>query len=262
MKNLFFILLLCSFCFGQQKRYRATYELTRSKNNFKFTAQGVTDFDSDKKVSVFKLSQYDNLLKNGKKIFDKEENDSIVVLGSNSICLDNKTYFFDFKSNESTFLLFNVNCKSRVLINEKIFYPKWEIKDEFKTISGYKTQKATAFINDRTWTVYFTKEIKQNIAPWRLIGLPGTIIEAYENTSVYSFKLEKIENISDNINIEAPKYKVKSSFVDFVDKSVKQNKEEMIFKLSQIEDAIIDETDINMFPLYETLDFIEKRAKK
>lgn len=259
MKKTIILLFVFNFCLSQQKTIKASYELIREKNGYSFTADGYVLVDNKSKKSIFKLSQYNNLLKNAKKVFDKEENDSIVVVGSTSICTDDKEYYFDFKNKLKKQILYNVNCKSKVLIEEKLTYPKWEILNEFKEISGYKTQKAIATINDRIWTVYFTKDLKENIAPWNLIGLPGAIIEANENSSVYNFKLLKIEYINVENEIVIPSFKTKLSFEEFVKKAVKQNREEMIFKLSQLEGVDAENIEPDTFPLYETLDFIENR---
>ncbi len=260
MKNILMTLLFINITFSQTNAALATYELKRELNGFSFTAKGITTTDNENKISIFKLNQYDNLLKNGKKIFDEELNDTVVVVGSTSICTDPKEYYFNYKEKSLTQLLYNVNCKSKVVIEEKFEYPIWEIQDEFKVISGYKTQKATSFINDRTWTVYFTTEINENIAPWKLIGLPGVIIEATEGNSIYSFKLTKIEYPEINIKILKPSFSEISSFEDFVKISVKEKRDEMIFTLSQLEG--VTDVDPDTFPLYETIDFIERRSAK
>lgn len=252
------ILLFTCIAYGQTDKIKAEYELVRELNGYKFSAKANLLIDVKTKVSLFRLDQYDNLLKNGRKIIDKESNDTIVVVGSTSICTDPKEYFLDLKNKKQTLLLYNVNCKSKVLIEEKLEVVKWEIHNEFKEISGYKTQKATTFIKDRNWTVFFTKDIKENIAPWLLTGLPGVVVEATENTSVYTFRLLKIEKKSLDFDVKKPLFDKESSFEDYVNKSVKEKREEMVFKLSQ-NDGIVDP---DTFPLYETIDFIEKREIK
>ena len=259
MKNILIIIFFINLSYSQKNIATATYELNRSKNGFNFTARCTSFVDNINKKSLFKLNQYDNLLKNGKKIFDKKENDSIVVVGSTSICTDPKEYYFDFKEKKMVQLLYNVNCKSKVIIENKLEYPKWELKNEFKEISGYKTQKAIATINDRIWTVFFTKDLKENISPWKLVGLPGVIVEATENTSTYTFKLLKVEYNNKIDGVSKPIFKETSSFELYVKKSIKQNREEMIFKLSQLEGVKAEDVEPDTFPLYETIDFIEKR---
>ncbi len=261
MKYLLIIIIGLKISHAQTKTISASYILKRELNGFNFTANVNTLIDVKNKVSISKLNQFENLMQGGKKIYDQESKDSAVVIKSSN-CKDPKEYYFDYKEKKMVQILYNSTCKSKVLIDSKWEYPKWELHNEYKEISGYKTQKATAFISDREWTVYFTRDLNENIAPWKLIGLPGVVVEASENTSIYSFKLQKIE-YPDKINeITKPVYKNTSSFDDFIKKSVKDSRDEAIFGLSQIEGIIVDEIDPETFPLYETIDFIEKREIK
>ena len=98
----YIIILISTFCFSQNNNYKVTYEFNRKVGNLKFDALGVLEMDVTNSVSKFRLSQYQNLLKNGKKIFDTDRNDSIVILGSSSICTENKIYFYDFKKDSLT----------------------------------------------------------------------------------------------------------------------------------------------------------------
>lgn len=60
---------------------------------------------------------------------------------------------------------------------------QWELKNSFKTIAGYKAQKATGDFRGRTWTVWFAKDLPHPYGPYLLHGLPGVILEA----STYHF---------------------------------------------------------------------------
>lgn len=59
---------------------------------------------------------------------------------------------------------------------------EWTPMDEFKTINGYKCQKATAK-NKRgeNITVWFTEDIPISSGPYFLTGLPGLILEYYNS---------------------------------------------------------------------------------
>ncbi len=60
---------------------------------------------------------------------------------------------------------------------------QWELKNSFKKIAGYKSQKAVGKFRGRTWTVWFAKDIPHPFGPYLLHGLPGMILEA----STYHF---------------------------------------------------------------------------
>lgn len=66
--------------------------------------------------------------------------------------------------------------------------PVWEISDESKEILGYQCFKATADYRGRRWTAWFAPEIPIQEGPWKLCGLPGLILEAYDEKRDYSFE--------------------------------------------------------------------------
>lgn len=70
---------------------------------------------------------------------------------------------------------------------EPLKKPQWKIETETKEIIGYKCQKATTTFRGRTWMVWFTKDIPIQDGPWKLWALPGLILEAEDNASLYRF---------------------------------------------------------------------------
>jgi len=56
----------------------------------------------------------------------------------------------------------------------------WDITEETKMIGIYKVQKATAHFRGRDYTAWFTSQIPLPYGPWKLVGLPGLILEAYD----------------------------------------------------------------------------------
>lgn len=58
----------------------------------------------------------------------------------------------------------------------------WEILDIYKTILGYKVQKAIGKYRGRTYVAWFTRDISNSYGPWKLFGLPGLILEAHDIT--------------------------------------------------------------------------------
>lgn len=70
---------------------------------------------------------------------------------------------------------------------EDLEKPEWEISDESKEIISYQCFKAIADYRGRKWTAWFAPEIPVQEGPWKLCGLPGLILEAYDSSDEYHF---------------------------------------------------------------------------
>lgn len=70
---------------------------------------------------------------------------------------------------------------------------EWLITDENKIINNFSCNKAIANFRGRQWVAWFTTEIPLSFGPWKLHGLPGLIIEAYDATNRYTWRAVKIK---------------------------------------------------------------------
>lgn len=72
----------------------------------------------------------------------------------------------------------------------------WKLSDEKKQIKNITLQKATTNWGGRNWTAWFTTEIPFQEGPYKFHGLPGLIVEVFDDKSNYRFELAKSENIA------------------------------------------------------------------
>lgn len=92
---------------------------------------------------------------------------------------------FQYYYNPKEKVLYSRDLGFRYVKDGTINIP-WNIKEETKMIGVYKVQKATARFKGRDYTAWFTSQIPLPYGPWKLVGLPGLILEAYDtNKEIY-----------------------------------------------------------------------------
>lgn len=75
-------------------------------------------------------------------------------------------------------------------VNEDI---NWRITKSTSTIGGIKCKKALAHFKGRNWVAWFAPELPFKSGPWKLNGLPGLIIEAFDETYEIQFLFGRID---------------------------------------------------------------------
>ncbi|WP_129714698.1 GLPGLI family protein [Pedobacter sp. SYP-B3415] len=102
--------------------------------------------------------------------------------------------YFRF-SNEGK-LIIKERIFNNYLIEEPIPRINWKISKDTASFSGLLCQKATARFKGRDWTVWFAPELPFSSGPWKLNGLPGLIVEAYDAAKEVSFKFAGLEKVA------------------------------------------------------------------
>lgn len=82
---------------------------------------------------------------------------------------------------------------NKYLITQEKPHIPWELSDEIKEIKGFEVQKASAEYGGRFYTAWFTTEIPFSYGPWQLQGLPGLILEAYDDKKEVIFEFIQLE---------------------------------------------------------------------
>lgn len=120
-------------------------------------------------------------------------------------------------------------------INQHFSYPEpevpqWELEDSTKIFKNYSVQKAKTHFAGRNYTAWFTSEIPIPDGPYLFKGLPGLIVEIYDDQNHYHFKLLSIEKLEEPKTWTLPKNTKKITKEEFQ----KLLKKEIDLKLENI----------------------------
>lgn len=70
----------------------------------------------------------------------------------------------------------------------------WQFENADSTICGYACKKASVDFRGRRWTAWYAPAIPISDGPWKLCGLPGLILCAYEAKGDFRFLCNEIRN--------------------------------------------------------------------
>ena len=95
----------------------------------------------------------------------------------------------NYPEGQTSFLDDNYVVLAEYRVNEKTVQPQWSIvSDSVATILGYRCTLATTQFKGRKWLAWYTEDIPLNFGPWKLCGLPGLILRAYDSQRQYIFE--------------------------------------------------------------------------
>lgn len=85
------------------------------------------------------------------------------------------------------------------VVEEKLDIPQWKITSETKMIANYLCQKAITNFKGRVYEAWFCNQLPYQNGPWKLGGLPGLILEAYDLKKEIIFTFKSIEDTSTSL---------------------------------------------------------------
>ncbi|RKW63916.1 MAG: GLPGLI family protein, partial [Tannerella sp.] len=87
--------------------------------------------------------------------------------------------------------------EDQVTYRDTLNAQQWTIVDSTREVLGYTCQQATADFRGRHWTAWFATDIPVSDGPWKLGGLPGLILEAYDKGHQYTFTAVGLERVAE-----------------------------------------------------------------
>lgn len=86
---------------------------------------------------------------------------------------------------------------NKYIIPEDLAPIKWNIQQDTTSFSGISCRKATTHFKGRNWTAWYAVELPFQSGPWKLNGLPGLIVEAYDERKEVYFQFDGLENVNE-----------------------------------------------------------------
>jgi GLPGLI family protein len=81
------------------------------------------------------------------------------------------------------------------LIEEPMPVINWKISADTASFGTLHCQKATGHFKGRDYTAWFCPDIPFHTGPWKLNGLPGLIVEAYDTNKEVVFKFDGMDEV-------------------------------------------------------------------
>lgn len=82
--------------------------------------------------------------------------------------------------------------------------PEWTFLAQDTFMLEHPCQQATCDYHGRQWTVWFATDLPISNGPWKLSGLPGIILKAWEAEGKISFTCTRIKDIGGRLTIKLP----------------------------------------------------------
>jgi GLPGLI family protein len=147
---------------------------------------------------------------------------------------------------EKTVYVNKVFSDNNYLIKEALEKINWKIENETESLLGYTCQKATGICKGRKYTAWFTTDIPVSFGPWKLHGLPGLILEAYDDSQRIKFTCTKIKlgaSVSNHMSLELPSDAVATTHSEY-NRMEKAYKESLTVGAYNANDTSIDKVTV------------------
>jgi GLPGLI family protein len=163
----------------------------RQEINMSSTAINRDTLKFNRTKSIFQWNLYSTSGEGLRKA--KKDYPTAKVVKSSSIT-DSKGQITLFDTTkDSLYTRMNMHRINKLLyLKEQAPALEWIISDSTKMVGNYTTKKATAHFRGRNYIAWFTPEIPVPYGPWKLHGLPGLILQAYDQTGNIYFSATDI----------------------------------------------------------------------
>lgn len=196
--KLFLVFILFNLsCFGQEGYFKGLvfYTQTESMGRGKFNGpQRPSTLVFEKTISTYTTQKdsLDNLLtdRDVQSVFLNENADGGSIMLSPIRSSEGTQVVTDLVK-DSVWSSFKIDKKYYVKESrEKI---DWHFEKATKKIGNFECKSAKCKFRGRVYTAWYTLDLPVQFGPWKLQGLPGLILEAYDDKQEIFFSFKGIE---------------------------------------------------------------------
>ncbi|MFZ9263083.1 MAG: GLPGLI family protein [Chitinophagaceae bacterium] len=105
------------------------------------------------------------------------------------------TVYKDFESNSLLFDFYHLQ-QGNIFYADTLHPMEWKLESEEKNVSGIPCRRATVRFKGRDYVAWYAPSIPISNGPWKLGGLPGLILEAYDQQGEWHAIYNKIEELN------------------------------------------------------------------
>lgn len=193
MKKIILITIVSFFCshsYAQVKVGFAEYQIVKNID-VKTIKTGQLFFTKEYSYFVEKTPNLDSLNQS------VPENIKLFLINErNNSKSDSEFCYFNIVNNELLFGEFVVNQLYTIKENKRF---EWQIQKDTKQIGNFQCRKAIGTFRGRKYIGWYAEDYGVSYGPWKSNGLPGLIIELYDEDKLVHFHANLV---SDKINLD------------------------------------------------------------
>lgn len=180
-------LFLNAICLNAQKakdNIRVEYELILN-TDVPLTKRGMLIINDSINKSVFF------------EISNKKENKIIENDNDIKVIINNKNKRFNYVDyNENKLVSTESVLYDEFNVTESIPILEWKLLDKTKSIGNFECKLATTTFRGRNYSAWYTEKYPLKFGPWKFNGLPGLIVNIFDDTKRYNWIINSIKKDS------------------------------------------------------------------
>lgn len=195
-KILVFILLVTNLCLGQKENSKGIVYYGQIESTYFGSKNGIDRlatllFDKQNSSYVCQKDSLDQIMNTPTPKTSLKEGGGGSIYTSGLPATENGSQVYTNIVKDSVWSSFLRGGLQYVA--EKRIAQNWKLQKETKKIGGFNCHKATTKFRGRGYTAWYTNEIPLPYGPWKLQGLPGLILEAYDTNQDIYYYFKSIE---------------------------------------------------------------------